>query len=241
MVSVCIATYNGERFLRQQIESILPQLTEEDEIVISDDCSTDRTVALLKEFNDERIKIFVNTKNEGVVKNFENAIIKSTQDYICLSDQDDVWLPEKLNTIKQLLATYDFVSHNAYIVNEEGEKLGTDYFSIRKTKYGYVNNLWKMGYLGCCMAFKRQCLSEILPFPKNILWHDMWIAAVLHLEYNGILSNQCLIDYRRHDNNLSTSSEKSEYGLFFKIKYRYVMLYCSLGRYLKNRIIGNRR
>ena len=73
MVSVCIATYNGEKYLRQQIESILPQLSKEDEIVISDDCSTDRTVEILKEFNDERIKIFVNESNLGVVENFGNV------------------------------------------------------------------------------------------------------------------------------------------------------------------------
>lgn len=234
MVSVCIATYNGEKYLRQQIESILPQLSIEDEIVISDDCSTDRTVEILKVFNDERIKIFVNESNLGVVENFENAIKQSIGEYVFLSDQDDVWEPNKVETIKQLLQTYDFVSHNAEIINDEGERQGVDYFSVRKTKYGYLNNLWKMGYLGCCMAFNRKCLTDILPFPKGILWHDMWIAAILHLKYKGTISELCLINYRRHDSNLSTSSEKSEYSLFFKIKYRSVMLFHSLGRYWKN-------
>ena len=99
MVSVCIATYNGEKYLRQQIESILPQLSKEDEIVISDDCSTDRTVEILKVFNDERIKIFVNESNLGVVENFENAIKQSIGEYVFLSDQDDVWEPYKVESI----------------------------------------------------------------------------------------------------------------------------------------------
>ena len=119
MVSVCIATYNGEKYLRQQIESILPQLSKEDEIVISDDCSTDRTVEILKVFKDERIKIFVNESNLGVVENFENAIKQSIGEYVFLSDQDDVWKPNKVETIKQLLQTYDFVSHNAEIINDD--------------------------------------------------------------------------------------------------------------------------
>ena len=85
MISVCIATYNGEKFLRQQIESILSQLSHDDEIIVSDDCSSDRTVDLLREFKDERIKLFVNDSNVGVVKNFENAIKNSTQEFIFLS------------------------------------------------------------------------------------------------------------------------------------------------------------
>ena len=234
MISVCIATYNGEKFLRQQIESILSQLSHDDEIIVSDDCSSDRTVDLLREFKDERIKLFVNDSNVGVVKNFENAIKNSTQEFIFLSDQDDVWTPNKVEVVKKMLNEYDFVSHNANIINEEGGKTGADYFSVRNTKYGYLNNLWKMGYLGCCMAFNRKCLSDILPFPNNILWHDMWIAAVLHLKYKGVLLNQCLLQYRRHDSNVSTSSEKSEYSFGFKIKYRAIMFCNSLLRFIIN-------
>ena len=77
-------------------------------------------------------------------------------------------------------------------------------------------------------------LSDILPFPNNILWHDMWIAAVLHLKYKGVLLNQCLLQYRRHDSNVSTSSEKSEYSFGFKIKYRAIMFYNSLLRFIIN-------
>ena len=239
MISVCLATYNGESFLKEQLTSILKQLGDDDEVVVSDDGSTDLTLTILQEFNDPRIKVFHHSKRKQkysfdyATHNFENAINNSRGEVIFFSDQDDVWKPNKVETIKQLLQTYDFVSHNAEIINDEGGRQGIDYFSVRKTKYGYLNNLWKMGYLGCCMAFKRKCLTDILPFPKGILWHDMWIAAILHLKYKGTISELCLINYRRHDSNLSTSSEKSEYSLFFKIKYRSVMLFHSLGRYWK--------
>lgn len=101
MVSVCLATYNGEKYIRQQIESILPQLSAADEIVVSDDESTDQTVPILESFNDSRIHIYIHKRrNEKVVwdyatHNFENALSHAKGDYIFLSDQDDVFLPEK--------------------------------------------------------------------------------------------------------------------------------------------------
>ena len=186
MISVCIATYNGEKFLRQQIESILSQLSHDDEIIVSDDCSSDRTVDLLREFKDERIKLFVNDSNVGVVKNFENAIKNSTQEFIFLSDQDDVWTPNKVEVVKKMLNEYDFVSHNANIINEEGGETGADYFSVRNTKYGYLNNLWKMGYLGCCMAFNRKCLSDI--FIANDVFNKMVAFSTTLHKLNEVIN-----------------------------------------------------
>ena len=102
MNSVCIATYNGEKFIEEQIRSILLQLDSHDEIVISDDHSTDKTIQIIKSINDDRIKIIYNKNNKGYTNNFENAISKASGDFIYLSDQDDVWKPTKVKVYKKL-------------------------------------------------------------------------------------------------------------------------------------------
>ncbi|MDE5758415.1 MAG: glycosyltransferase, partial [Allobaculum sp.] len=92
MISVCIATYNGERYIETQIRSILDQLNEDDEIIISDDSSTDRTLDIIRSLNDSRIKLFAGNKFHSRTFNFENALKQATGDFIFLSDQDDIWL-----------------------------------------------------------------------------------------------------------------------------------------------------
>ena len=95
-ISVCIATYNGEKYIIKQLESILPQLREADEIVISDDSSSDRTIALIEQLNDPRIRILKDQKFRNPIYNFENAMLNAKGDFIFLSDQDDIWMPEKV-------------------------------------------------------------------------------------------------------------------------------------------------
>lgn len=234
MISVCMATYNGEAFIKEQLKSILCQLSADDEIIVSDDGSKDCTLDIINSFKDDRIKVFKNEERHGVVPNFENAIKYASGDYIFLSDQDDVWMPNKVEVILSYFKQYDFISHNAEMIDSEGHSLSMDYFGIRKTKYGFWNNLYKMSYLGCCMAFKRKCLDVVLPFPKNILWHDMWIAANLHLYFHGTIIHDCLLHYRRHGNNASPSGEKSTYSIGFKIKYRLFIIYNLLKNIIKH-------
>lgn len=232
MISVCMASYNGAIFIKQQAVSILNQLGLEDELIISDDGSKDNTLEILASLNDSRIKIYHHSAPHGVVSNFENAIKHASGDYIFLSDQDDIWLSNKKEKCLSCLQEYDFISHNAFIVDEHGVLSGKDYFSLRRTRYGYWHNLWKMGYWGCCMAFRRECLKDILPFPKEILWHDMWIASVLHLKYKGRLLDDELILYRRHGDNASPTTQKSQYSWRFKFQYRNYIFWHSLKRVL---------
>ncbi|MCD8291094.1 MAG: glycosyltransferase, partial [Prevotella sp.] len=95
-VSVCIATYNGEKYIEEQIRSILSQLSDNDEVIISDDGSHDQTLSLIQSIGDKRIKIFQNEGRHGFKYNFENTLKKVQGDYIFLCDQDDVWLPNKV-------------------------------------------------------------------------------------------------------------------------------------------------
>ena len=96
MISVCIATYNGEKYIKEQLDSIIPQLGHEDEIVISDDGSSDSTLDIINSINDERIRITVNQGKHGVNSNFNNALLHAKGDFIFLADQDDIWLSGKV-------------------------------------------------------------------------------------------------------------------------------------------------
>src|SRR5687768_8023645 len=96
-ISICMATFNGSRYINEQLNSIITQLDESSEIVISDDSSTDNTVQIIKSFNDKRIHVLPNQKFRNPIFNFENALKHVQGDYIFLADQDDIWLPDRLN------------------------------------------------------------------------------------------------------------------------------------------------
>src|SRR5690606_37158197 len=116
MVSVCMATRNGASFLKEQIESILPQLNRDDEIVISDDCSGDDTLTVIRTFQDSRIRLLESRSEEGITRNFEASLKASRGDFIFLADQDDVWLPGKVTRMKQALKNYDLVMSDCRLV-----------------------------------------------------------------------------------------------------------------------------
>ena len=233
MLSVCMATYNGGRFLREQLESILSQLDDGDELIISDDSSTDDTISIIESFHDSRIKLFYNEKH-GVNQNFENALIHSKGDIICLSDQDDVWRKGKVDFVRQAMKNYDLVVHNAEIVDSNGNSLGYDYFSLMPQSDGFWANLWKSRFLGCCMAFNREILDEALPFPPQIAGHDYWIGMLGAAKYRVLFDKQIFLSYRRHGGNTSTSAEPSDTSWFYRIvEKRMGIVWCVAMRNLK--------
>ena len=204
MISVCMATYNGEKYVKEQLDSILKQLSENDEVIVSDDGSTDRTRKIIKSFNDKRIKLFANNSH-CYTSNFENALKHAKGEYIFLSDQDDVWLDNKIDIMTNYLREYDFVISNAKIVDENlSVKIESrnEYLRIRK---GFIRNLIKSYYLGCCMAFNRKVLNTVLPFPKNhdLARHDTWISLLSEYCFKTYVCDEPLILYRRHGDNAS--------------------------------------
>lgn len=224
MISVCIATYNGSKYIEEQITSILYQLSEEDEIIISDDGSSDDTLQKIRTFNDLRIKIY-NGPSISLTKNFENAFFHAKGDYIFTCDQDDVWEPNKVNIMMKYLNKYDLVLSDCSVVDKNLNIINNSYFSILHSGPGFLKNLYKTTYLGCCMAFKAHLLKRTLPFPPNIIMHDIWIAMYADLCGKTIFINDKLIKYRRHGENASTSSSKSYNSILFKIKYRLYLVY----------------
>lgn len=221
-ISVCMATYNGEKYIKEQLESILSQLHEEDEVIISDDHSSDNTLEIIKTLNDIRIKIFVNELGKGYSKNFENSIAHSSGDVVFLSDQDDVWMPNKVQTMIEELESADVVISDALITDENLRVTLGSHFKLHGTRNGFLNNWLKTRYIGACMAFNKNILKKIMPFPNNpkLCAHDYWIANVSEFYYNVKLVDQPLIKYRRHGSNASTGGEKSKNSLYHKLKVR---------------------
>ena len=220
MISVCIATYNGERYLREQVDSILVQLGTADELIVSDDGSTDSTLSILESYGDSRIRIFANTNRKGVIGNFENALKQAKGEYIFLSDQDDVWLPGKVEKCVEALQQADLALHDATIIDADGNLIAPSFFALRNTRKGFWANLKKNGFIGCCMAFRREMLEKTLPFPPQIAIHDMWIGLLASRKGKVNLVDEPLILYRRHEENASSTGEKSGLSLKEKTAYR---------------------
>ena len=234
VVSVCMATYNGENYIKEQVESILTQLDFCDELIVSDDQSTDHTVDILQSISDPRLKIFIHATPSVYTANFENALMKAKGDYIFLADQDDVWLPNKVSACVQALCEYDFVMHDAKIVNSNKDII-TDSRNLKyHVKNGFIRNFIKTRYLGCCMAFRREVLDYCLPFPKNhnLALHDAWLALNSELFFQTFILEEQLILYRRHGNNVSSGGETKS-SLSRIIKIRVYLFWCLLVRKLK--------
>lgn len=220
-ISVCIATYNGEKYILDQLHSILPQLEEGDEVIISDDSSSDKTLELIKSLRDHRIKIFANNHYRNPVYNFQHALRQATGDIIFLSDQDDLWLEGKVDAVCKALESADVVVTDCKIVDDDLNVLTDSYFKFRKSGKGLLKNLYSNKYLGCCMAFKRKILEKALPFPPRLPMHDIWLGFISELFYKSVFIPIPFILHRRHLNNSSSVFAKSEASLVQKISFRW--------------------
>lgn len=227
MVSVCMATYNGSLYIEEQIKSILEQLDKDDEIIVCDDQSTDNTPPLIKQLNDTRI-ILVQLKHSGSpIKVFEEALKRVRGKYIFLSDQDDVWLPGKVRTCLKQLQSADCVVTDCQVTDKQLNITASSFYQINRTRPGFWYNLLiKNGYLGCCMAFKKEMLAHILPFPPQIPMHDIWIGNRCALSGKVVFEPRPLLLFRRHKHNTSNTAAKSPFSLYKKLLFRWKM--CSL-------------
>ncbi len=230
MISVCMATYNGEKYIREQVSSILQQLGENDELIVSDDGSTDSTLQELTVFNDSRIKVF-DGPHKGLTYNFENAIVHASGDYLFLSDQDDVWEPDKVRSMVAALQDADLVISDAWIADKDAVSTGVSLFDICKPHKGFWLTLYHTTYIGCCTAFRKTILKKLLPFPPHIVMHDYWIGMIADLYYKTAYIPDKLLRYRRHGDNASAlTTGKSPLSLFQKIAYRYWIVRYALTR-----------
>jgi glycosyltransferase involved in cell wall biosynthesis len=207
-ISVCMATYNGASYISEQIASILPQLTGASELVIVDDASSDDTVAIVESLDDPRIRLISQPHNLGAVRTFERAIREATGEVIFLSDQDDVWHPDKVATMMKAFAAdpeTTLVLSNGEMIDAGGRPLSQRLYKQDRFSSGVLANLVKNRYQGSTMAFRREILAAALPFPSGIPLHDSWIALVNAVIGRAVFLPESLLFYRRHDTNATTA------------------------------------
>jgi len=223
-ISIALATYNGETFLKQQLNSIYDQTYSKIEVVVSDDKSTDGTVAILEEYKyNYGLQYTVNDINIGFVKNFENALRMCKGDYIALCDQDDIWFPDKIETLAREINNQSMICSDAIIINKHGEVLSDSMYHYSNRKFFYKKQFSHLLYenyvTGCTILFKRELLERALPFPDWIKYHDWWLSVVASC-MNGIsFIQKPLIKYRYHGNNQTETVNKyKNMPIIYKLK-----------------------
>lgn len=213
-VSVCMATYNGELYIKEQIHSILTELSEFDELIIVDDCSSDNTFNMLESYaeRDSRIIICQNNKNSGVIRTFEAALAQSRNDIVFLSDQDDIWKPGRIECCLNIFETNSEVS--GVVVNAEiitfHDRSGISFYPINSIpSFTITSQLLKNKVIGCCFGFRRSVLDIALPFVSGMSMHDWWLgcSTLFCGQIRYISENK--IYYRRHSTNASPSLRRS--------------------------------
>lgn len=237
MISVCMATYNGEEFIKDQLDSILSQLGDGDEVIISDDGSQDKTLSIIRGFNDRRIKVFWNL-SKGIVSNFENAIMNSRGEYIFMADQDDIWCENKIAVVMiDFQEGYDLIVSDCIIFESStNEILQDSFYSFSNSRKGIVKNIIKNSYIGCCIAFNSKIKNIAVPFPSMIPMHDSWIGINAEIHGKVNFNKAKLIKYRKHFKNASyTSSGISKFSLYKKVFYRVVLVTNLFLKYLTKR------
>ncbi len=207
-VSVAMTVLNGMPYLKEQLSSVLCRLQPGDEAVISDDGSADGSVEFLRDAasRDSRVRLLAGP-GRGVTENVANALSACRGDIIFLCDQDDRWYPEKRDAVVGAFAPQTvLVLHDARVVDAHGNEIAPSFLRTRGFATGFWRNLWKNGYIGCCMAFRRELLPQVLPFPPKIPMHDQWIGMQAQRCGKVTVIEKPLMDYRRHADNLTGQS-----------------------------------
>lgn len=220
-----MATYNGEKYIEEQLLSILKQLCSEDELIISDDSSTDCTVNIIKSSNDKRIRLFENCHFRNPIYNFENALKHASGDIIVLSDQDDVWLDNKIKIIKKHFSTKNYKKNvctlvmDNYSIDAAGNIIDQSLYQYLNSGNGIIKNFIRNTYLGCNMAFSKKLIEVALPFPSKIPMHDVWLGLISEIYGEVCFSPEKTMLFRRHGNNAT----KERYSMLQVLKWRYYL------------------
>ncbi len=208
-----MCTYNGARFLREQLDSLVAQDYPNLEIIITDDCSTDDTFDILKEFEDryEYIQAIRNENNLGFLKNFEKAISLCAGEFIALCDQDDIWFPNKISTLVDKIDSHNLIYSRASLIDQENQSQGDFLASVDRLS-GHCNRALIMGncVVGHTCMFPRKILEHACPFPAGIDFHDHWIAFVAATEGTILYLDEPLSSYRMHENNVTIDLPKDK-------------------------------
>ena len=213
MVSIALATYNGGKFLRQQLDTLLAQTYKNIEIIICDDNSTDNTWLILQEYaiKNNQIKLFKNEKNLGFIKNFERVVGLCEGDFIAISDQDDLWQPEKIEKLINNIADYSLIYSDSVFIDANGAFLGGKMGDTYSFVEGFDGRNFTLTNCvsGHASMFRKDLLPHILPFPACVDYD--WWAAFVATTQNGLkYFDECLVSYRQHAESVTDNSGLSK-------------------------------
>ena len=209
-VSVCMATYNGGKFIHRQIVSILSSLAKDDELIICDDNSNDNTVNIIKNFKDVRLKLYSYKNNIGYVGNFERAISLASGEIVFLSDQDDLWHVDKYNIVLDCFIQHPrlvALSHSLFKFDQvnpnEDLLINGNKDGVQKSLNFLSKQFISPDIFGCGLIFRKTLLEFALPFPSSVYSHDHWLSIIAALLGDFHYLQTPLVYYRQHENNLT--------------------------------------
>lgn len=237
LVSIALCTYNGAKYLAEQLDSLIGQTYPLIEIIVVDDCSTDDTYAILTDYAGKypKFKVYRNESNLGFTGNFERAVGLCSGELIALCDQDDIWLPQKIALQVRGIADNLLIYHDSEFVYEDGSGMGRKMSDLMNLYRGDDPEVFL--FFNCvsghAILMKRELLQDALPLKKEF-FHDWWLAYVATNTGKIDFIPECLVKYRQHDksdtNILKIKREKNAYRFdsIQKIEREYKWLgYCA--------------
>lgn len=213
--SIVLAAYNGEAYLAHQLDSIIHQMKPEDQLILSIDPCTDRTSEIAKFYqknNPELNLILLQGPGKGLIANFENGLRHADRDIILLADQDDEWGDNKLATIRTQFEqdpTLAGIVHDASICDGLLNVVEPSFFKAHHSKNGYMPNIIRNSFIGCCMALRKDVVEVALPFVSPLPMHDQYLGLTALKMGRVEFLEQPLVKYRRHENNASSLHHSS--------------------------------
>lgn len=208
-----MATYQGARYVGEQLESILAQLADNDEVVIVDDASVDDTVEIVKALNDPRVRLVEVTTNQGYVRSFEQAVLASRGEYIFLADQDDVWVPGRLELMLAALQHHSVVATNFAVLG--GGSRGSVPTLRAADSDHHIRNVFGTvigyrPYYGCGMAMTRRQAEIFAPVPPYLVEsHDLWLALCANVSKSMAHLEEPSLWRRIHSENVTPRGWRS--------------------------------
>jgi len=217
-ISIAMATHNGEKYIKEQLESIISQSMQPQEIIICDDCSTDKTIEIIESLNHPLIKLYRNVTKIGVTENFKKAVSLATDyNFIALSDQDDIWFKHKLETLYNSIAHYKesvipTIAYSDLILVDNNKMVINESFWNELNHHNHVHNFSTLLFgnfvTGHSILMNSAMKKELLLKPTDTILHDVWIAFIAFGFGKAVIINEPLAYYRQHQKNLNYNSKK---------------------------------
>ena len=228
LISIAMCTYNGELYLREQIDSLIEQDYPNLEIEIVDDCSTDLTVKIVKEYAEKysHIHLHFNEHRLGFRDNFCRALLLCSGEYISLCDQDDIWFPHKISSLYNVIGDHSLACSEVQLIDQDGNELDKEFPSDNMLEGKcHMSLLFGNFVTGHTCLIRRDILEKSIPIPAGVEMHDHWLAFVAAATGGIKVLREKLSLYRQHDNNAVQGQKKKKKPSKLKrrvAKYKYL-------------------